>query len=80
MAIPKNEKPFFYEIQVAGRIDPQRSTWFENLMITTFQSADGKTLTRLCGQLRDQAALFGVLMRIRDMGLKLVSVQLVEPI
>lgn len=64
-----------YAIRVQGRLDPRRAAWFDNLEIQP--APNGETL--LYGPLVDQAALFGILVRIRDLGLKLVAVNTVEP-
>ncbi|RFU21834.1 hypothetical protein [Geodermatophilus marinus] len=58
-----------YEIRLAGRLDDRWATWFDGMTLTT---ADGTTV--LSGPLADQAALHGVLARIRDLGLPLVAV------
>ena len=63
----------FYEIRVKGQLGPQWSGWFEGLAITL---ADGDTL--LTGPVIDQAALHGLLKKVRDLGLPLLSVQCVE--
>lgn len=62
--------PVFYEIRVTGHFDPPWSDWFAGLELRPL--AGGETL--LCGPLPDQAALHGVLNRIRDLNLTLVSV------
>lgn len=59
-----------YEIRVRGHLSSQWAGWFDGLDVRPLTG--GETL--LCGQLRDQAALFGVLLRIRDVGLTLLSV------
>lgn len=58
-----------YEIQVEGHLAVDWSEWFEGL--TVRQEASGETV--LCGSL-DQAALHGVLAKVRDLGLVLVAV------
>ncbi len=60
-----------YEITVEGHLNPNRLKDFEGFTATLL--ADGKT--RLTGCLPDQAALFSILNRIRDMNLPLISVQ-----
>jgi hypothetical protein len=57
------------EITIKGRIDPQWSEWFEDLTIT---HVDENTV--LTGAVADQAALYGLLAKLRDLGLPLVSV------
>ncbi len=70
------QTPQSYEIVVLGRIDPGRAVWFGELVLQATRLEDGQAATRLSGCLPDQSALFGVLNRIRDLGLKLVSVNL----
>ena len=62
------------EIRIEGRIDEHWSDWFEGLMIT--RTDGGETL--LTGEVSDQAALYGLLAKIRDLGLSLVSVKHIE--
>ena len=64
------DKPAIYEIRVRGRLDARWSRWFANLQITPQPS--GESL--LTGPIRDQAALYGVVSRMRDLGLVLISV------
>jgi hypothetical protein len=59
-----------YEIRIGGRLASRWATWFDGMTLTT--AVDGTTV--LAGPLADQAALHGVLARIRDLGLPLVSV------
>jgi hypothetical protein len=61
--------PEYYEIKVKGHFDPPWSDWFAGLELTQLD----KNVTLLSGQLADQAALHGVLRRIRDLNLTLVS-------
>ena len=65
----------WYEIRLQGRLDPRWSAWFDGLTLTA--EADGTTV--LAGPVIDQAALHGVLSRLRDLGLPLISVTQVEP-
>jgi hypothetical protein len=74
---PSNEThdgPGFYEIRLKGHLDQRWADWFDGLQITL--QANGDTL--LSGPVEDQAALHGVLKRIRDLGLPLVSVILAK--
>ncbi len=59
-----------YEIRVRGHLDHSWSEWFADLTITALPG--GETL--LAGPLPDQAALHGVLARVRDLGLPLLAV------
>src|SRR3712207_6783053 len=63
--------PNYYQITVQGHLDARWSTWFDGLTITNV--ADGTAV--LAGPVRDQAALHGVLMKVRDLGLPLIAVQ-----
>ena len=64
-----------YEIRVKGHLDHRWVAWFDGLALT--HETDGTTV--ICGQVADQAALFGLLHRIRDLGLPLVSVMRADP-
>jgi hypothetical protein len=64
----------WYEIRLQGRLDSRWSARFEGMTLTT---GDGSTL--LTGRVVDQAALHGLLHRLRDVGLPLVSLTRVEP-
>ena len=59
-----------YEIRLAGHLDARWATWFDGL--TVGHQVDGTTL--ISGPIADQAALHGLLQRVRDLGLPLVSV------
>ena len=63
------------EIRVKGQIDEHWSDWFENLKIT--HNEHGETF--LTGSVADQAALYGVLSKLRDLGLQLLSVTPTKP-
>ncbi len=68
-------EPELYEIRIKGHLDDRWADWFEGLTFT--HESDGTTI--LDGPLTDQAALHGVLNRIRDLGLPIISVQRVRP-
>ena len=65
----------WYEIDVRDGLDGVWSTWFDGLRVTPLD--DG--VTRLAGPVRDEAALHGVLTKVRDLGLTLISVRRIEP-
>ncbi len=60
-----------YEIRVQGHLGAGVATWFPGFAIHHEDNGD----TTLSGLVVDQAALYGILMRMRDLGLSLVSVQ-----
>ena len=62
--------PAVYQITVKGHLDSQWSTWFDNMLITN--EANGEAV--LCGPLADQSALYGVLAKVRNLGLPLLAV------
>ena len=62
-----------YQITVKGHLDKHWSAWFDNMTITN--EVNGETVLR--GPLPDQSALYGVLIRVRDLGLPLLGVALV---
>ena len=74
-----NNGPGEYVIKVKGHLDERKSYWFEGLTITSGFDEDGLPLTTFCGPLADQAALHGVLAKIRDMNLPLISVSQAKP-
>lgn len=67
--------PEYYEIKIQCRLDPGWSDWFLGIQLTQL---DGN-VTLLSGYLPDQAALFGLLKRIRDLNVKLISVSVSNP-
>jgi hypothetical protein len=69
------EESPYYEIRVRGQLDSTWSTWLGGLDLRC--TDDGQTIAS--GPVPDQAALFGLLERIRDMGLELLSVLRLEP-
>jgi ABC-type multidrug transport system ATPase subunit len=64
-----------YEIRVRGHLDGDWSDWFDGLRIEPIEGGE----TRLHGPIADQSALHGVLTKIRDSGLPLLSFQRIEP-
>ena len=68
-------QPVVYQIRIKGHLGRQWTDWFEGLTITLEE--DGDTL--LTGPVVDQAALHGLLKKVRDLGMPLVSVSPVEP-
>jgi hypothetical protein len=66
--------PEHYEIRIEGVLGEQWTAWFEGLRV----SSDGID-TVLSGPLADQAALHGVLVKVGDLGMRLISVRRVDP-
>jgi GTPase len=67
--------PATYRLRVAGHLDHHWSSWFGDLTLT--HAHDGTT--SLTGAVADQAQLHGLLGKIRDLGLTLLSVEVVDP-
>jgi hypothetical protein len=67
--------PDFYEIRVRGVLDSSWSAWFEGLQITS----DEAGYTLIAGPVVDQAALHGLLAKVRDLRLPLESVRRIDP-
>jgi hypothetical protein len=65
------QHPMNYEIRVKGHVDARRMRWFEGLDVTL--DPNGETI--ISGPIIDQAALHGILNRIRDLGLSLLLVK-----
>lgn len=68
-------EPLHYRIRIQGHLGPQWSDWFDGMTITL--EADGTT--RLTGPVVDQAALHGLLRKVRDLGMPLLSVKVIPP-
>ena len=69
------DEPVVYHIRITGHLGREWTDWFEGLAITLEDNGD----TLLTGPVVDQAALHGVLKKVRDLGMPLVSVNRVRP-
>ena len=69
-----HDEPGLYEIRIKGHVEDRWADWFEGMTITLKE--DGDTL--LTGPVTDQAALHGLLRKVRDLGLPLLSVNRIE--
>jgi len=72
---PDRDQQVVYHIRVAGQLGRQWADWFEGLAITLDETGD----TLLTGPVVDQAALHGLLRKVRDLGMPLLSVVCVQP-
>lgn len=68
-------RPVTYQIKIEGHLDEYWSEWFDGLTMTYDEDDD----TILTCQVADQAALYSLLKKVRDLALPLISVNLVEP-
>ena len=75
MSTGHHDNPGRYEIRLKGHLDSRWTAWFDGLTLT--QDSDGTTIIH--GLVTDQAVLHGLLQKVRDLGLPLVSVIQVEP-
>jgi hypothetical protein len=66
--------PTSYEVRVEGHLDEHWSTWFDEM--TLIREDDGTTTLR--GLVTDQAALHGLLAKVRDLGITLISVEAID--
>jgi hypothetical protein len=69
----EHHEPGRYELRIRGHLDDYRAVWFEDLLLT--RESDGTTT--LCGPVADQAALHGLLAKVRDIGATLISVNFI---
>jgi hypothetical protein len=74
-ASTEDDEPGRYEIRLKGHLDDRWADWFGDLTLT--REDNGETLLR--GPVVDQTALYGLLRKVRDLGLPLVSVNQVDP-
>ena len=74
-AKPDPDQPMVYQIRIKGHLGPQWTDWFGGLTITLEDNGD----TLLTGPVVDQAALHGLLKRVRDLGMPLISAIRVKP-
>jgi hypothetical protein len=69
------DQSMVFQIRIKGHLGREWKDWFEGMTISLEE--DGDTL--LTGPVVDQAALFGLLKKVRDLGLPLISINCVEP-
>jgi len=73
------DRPATYQIRVQGRIDPTMSDLLGGMMISQATVEEGPPVTSLEGEVRDQAALAGVLNSLYELHLTVISVELLKP-
>ena len=69
------DQPMVYQIRIKGNLGPQWTDWFGGMTITLEDNGD----TLLTGPVVDQAALHGLLRKVRDLGMPLISAIRVKP-
>ena len=69
------DRPMVYQIRIKGHLGPRWADWFGGMTITLEDNGD----TLLTGPVVDQAALHGLLRKVRDLGMPLISAIRVEP-
>jgi hypothetical protein len=70
-----HDEPWQCELRIKGHLDDRWSVWFEDMTITRDDNGD----TRLTGRVVDQAALHGLIRKVRDLGMPLISINRIEP-
>lgn len=71
------DTPKLYELRVNGRLGRESASWFEDMTLAVDESTS-PVQTIIQGLIRDEAALYGLISRIRDLGLTLLSVNRIE--
>ena len=74
MTKEQNDEAMIYQIRIEGQLGPQWADWFSGLSITQ----EGGSTTLLTGPVVDQAELHGLLKKVRDLGIPLISVNRIE--
>jgi hypothetical protein len=68
-----------YEVKVKGTLDEQWSDWFNGMTIEVESAGDGTSITTLTGSVADQARLRGIVSKLWDLNLTLISVTRIGP-
>jgi hypothetical protein len=72
------DRPATFQIKVQGRLGPNWSEYFSGMSLTNQQLESGVTVTTMTGVISDQAALHGLIQKIRDLGLSIIQIQLIS--
>lgn len=76
-----NAESAVYEIQILGHLDLVWAKWFEGMALTHIENSEsGEACTLISGPVIDQSALFGLLTRIQNLNLALISVRRIGPV
>jgi hypothetical protein len=75
---PVDPDPVKYRIRVQGRLDERRADWFEGMTMGLERASDDTLITTLTGAVADQARLRGILSKLWDLNLTLISVTCIE--
>lgn len=70
-----HDEPGHYEIRIKGHLERRWASWFDEMTITLEDNGE----TQLSGMVADQPALHGLLRKVRDLGMPLISVKRIEP-
>ena len=70
--------PVIYQIEVQGYLDESRSDWFDGMSVVPRVDPKGASITKLTGTVIDQAALHGILRKLYDLGMPLLSVNIIK--
>lgn len=73
-------KKIFYQIKVEGVVDESWTDWLGCMHLKSYQNERGQSVTRMCTELLDQASLRGLLNRLWDLNLVLLSVRQVDSV
>jgi hypothetical protein len=68
-------EPAIYQLRLQGRLGAQWSDWFEGMAISLAENGD----TLVTGPVLDQATLYGLLRKVRDLGIPLLAVNCIKP-
>lgn len=74
------DQPGIYRIRIQGKLSAGTIRRFDEMAAVVELNADGIPITTLTGQISDQAALHGIVARVRDLGLPLILVELVSTV
>jgi len=70
----KSDFPAIYEIRIRGRLDSNWSDWLDQMTVMTHRAENNQSVTSLTGSIKDQAALYGLIAKIKNLGLTILSI------